>query len=223
MKPLAPIAPALLLALGLTAPAKAATTTASIALSPSAYTDLGAGPLMLGAAGGDVIYQIADSIPAAGSLGLSTQPFLPPANLQTSAHVWARSGPGGASAIVTTGTGVPGAGVMGHANTASLGTSLVVKAAPGNLAAFNCAGITGGVAGFCVAYNATAAPSTGALTGSLVLDACYFDTTAKGCSLSHLPKSIAASLGITILVTSAASPLNYTTGTDTAYIEADAF
>jgi hypothetical protein len=97
----------------------------------------------------------------------------------------------------------------------------VAKASPGNLSAFNCTAITGGAAGYCIAYNGTAAPGTGALTGSLVLDSCYIDTTAKGCSLSHLPNSIALNTGIVILLTSAATPLTYTTGVDTGYIEAD--
>ena len=113
------------------------------------------------------------------------------------------------------------AATMSHASTTALGTSLVAKNSAGNLGAYNCTAITGGAAGFCVAYNATSAPSTGALTGSLVLDYCYFDTTARGCSLSRLPNNIAFSTGIVILATSAASPYTYTTGTDTAALEAD--
>ena len=111
--------------------------------------------------------------------------------------------------------------ILSHGSVTSLGTSLVAKASAGDLAAFNCTAITGGAAGYCIAYNGTSAPSTGALTGSLVLDSCYFDTTPKGCNLSHIPNSIAFSSGIVILVTSAATPFTYTTGTDTAYIEAD--
>lgn len=93
-------------------------------------------------------------------------------------------------------------GTVSHASTTALANNLVAKATPGNLAGFNCTGITGAAAGYCVAYNATAAPGTGALTGSLVLDFCFFDTTARGCSLGRL-SPVAYSAGIVILVTSA--------------------
>ena len=100
-------------------------------------------------------------------------------------------------------------------------TSLVVKASAGNLSSFNCTAISGAAAGFCVAYNGTTAPSTGALTAANVLDFCYFGTTAAGCSLLHNGlKNYSA--GIVILITSAATPYTYTTGTDTGAIEADA-
>ena len=113
--------------------------------------------------------------------------------------------------------------VMSHASTTALAASLAVsKTAGSHLADFYCTAITGGSAGFCVAYNA-AVPSAGALTGNLVLDFCYFDTTARGCSLSRLPNSIVYSADISILVTSNASPYIYTTGTDTAAIAADYF
>lgn len=108
-----------------------------------------------------------------------------------------------------------------HAATTALSTSLVVKAVPGSLLGFNCTGIAGATAGFCIAYNGTAAPSTGALTGSLVLDWCYFDTSARGCSLSRIPMAAYYSAGIVILMTSATTPYTYTTGTDTGAISAD--
>jgi hypothetical protein len=113
--------------------------------------------------------------------------------------------------------------VFSHASTTALGTSLVAKASAGNLGAYNCTGITGGSAGYCIVYNGTTAPSTGALTGANVLDFCYFDASARGCSLTRLPTSIAFSTGIVVLITSAASPYTYTTGTDTGAIEADYF
>jgi hypothetical protein len=110
---------------------------------------------------------------------------------------------------------------MSHASTTALGTSLVVKASAGNLYAFNCAAIAGGAAGNCIVYNGTTAPGTGALTGANVLDFCTFDTGAKGCSLSRIPMAINYSTGIVILLSSAASPYTYTTGTDTGAISAD--
>lgn len=108
-----------------------------------------------------------------------------------------------------------------HASTTALGTSLLVKTIAGALLGFNCTGIAGAAAGFCVAYNSATVPSTGALTGAQVLDFCYFDTTARGCSLSRLPMAASYSNGIVILITSAASPYTYTTGTDTGAISAD--
>lgn len=111
-------------------------------------------------------------------------------------------------------------GTVSHASTTALANSLAVKAAPGTLFGFNCSGVAGAAAGYCIAYNATVAPGGGALTGSLVLDICYFDTTARGCSLAR-NSPISYSAGIVILVTSATTPFTYTTGTDTAFVSAD--
>ncbi len=110
---------------------------------------------------------------------------------------------------------------ISHASTTALGTSLVAKASAGNLAGYNCTGIAGAAAGYCIAYNGTTAPSTGALTGANVLDFCYFDTTARGCSLSRIPLAAAYSTGIVILISSATTPYTYTTGTDTGAITVD--
>ena len=111
---------------------------------------------------------------------------------------------------------------MTHATTTSgLANNLIVKGSAGNLGGFNCTGISGGVAGYCIVVNQATVPSTGSLSASIVLDACYFDTTARGCSLSRMPDVVNYSAGITILVSSAASPYTYTTGTDTAMITAD--
>jgi len=112
-------------------------------------------------------------------------------------------------------------GPVFHKHVSSLGTSLAVKDLPGTVAGFNCTAIAGGAAGYCVAYDATAVPSTGALTGTLVLDVCYFDTTARGCALAHIPNGVLTTKGIVILLTSASTPFTYTTGTDTGFISAD--
>lgn len=123
--------------------------------------------------------------------------------------------------LVSGGSGGGGAFTVLHASTTALAAALSAKTSAGDLMGFNCSGITGGAAGFCVAYNAASTPGSGALTGSLVLDFCQFDTTARGCSLGRAPSQVAYSAGIQILVTSAASPYTYTTGTDTAAISAD--
>lgn len=110
---------------------------------------------------------------------------------------------------------------LAHIATSSLGTSLLVKTSPGTLAGFNCTAITGGGAGYCVAYNAASIPSTGSLTGANVLDVCYFDTSARGCSLAHVENGALYTSGIVIVMTSASTPFTYTTGTDTGFISAD--
>jgi hypothetical protein len=110
---------------------------------------------------------------------------------------------------------------MGHASTTALGTSLVGKASAGNLYGFNCTGIAGGAPGYCIVYNGTTAPATGALTGANVLDFCYFNSTPGGCSLSRHPLAVNYSVGIVVLISTAASPYTYTTGTDTGAITVD--
>lgn len=109
-----------------------------------------------------------------------------------------------------------------HASSQSLGTSLVVEANPNHvLSAFGCTAITGGAAGFCVAYSGATVPGTGALTAANVIDYCWFPTTAQGCSFSRIPLGAIYQAGIVILLTSAASPFTYTTGTDTGALWAD--
>ena len=108
---------------------------------------------------------------------------------------------------------------VSHAATTSLTSSLLAKSSQGNLYGFSCTAITGGSAGYCVAVNASSVPSAGAITG--VLDACYFAAAAGGCSMSRATLPAGYSSGIVILVTSAATPFTYTTGTDTAFITAD--
>jgi hypothetical protein len=111
--------------------------------------------------------------------------------------------------------------VVSHLSTSSLANVLSAKGTAGYLSGFNCSAITGGSAGFCIAYNSATTPSAGALTGSLVLDFCSFDNSVHGCSLGREPMQVAYSAGIQILVTTASSPYTYTTGTDTAAISAD--
>lgn len=98
--------------LWLAAPALAATTTTPFALSTTAYTDLGAGPILLGAYGGSVQYRIDDSLPAANAPAIgSVQLGAPPVALWgVTAHVWARAATAGVSAMVTAGSGVVGFG-----------------------------------------------------------------------------------------------------------------
>ena len=152
------------------------------------------------------------SLGAASAVGTAATGNVPTVNS------YAVGGNGAAAAGSSAPIALP---ILNHGSVTSLGTSLVVKASAGDLDSLNCTAIAGGAAGYCVAYNATSVPATGALTGSLVLDSCQFDTTSRGCSLAHINGSIAFSSGIVILMTSAASPFTYTTGTDTGYIEAD--
>lgn len=108
-----------------------------------------------------------------------------------------------------------------HASTTSLGTYLLAKSSTGNLYGYNCTGITGGSAGYCIAYNGSSVPGTGALTGANVLDFCFFGSSAQGCSLSRIPMSVNYGNGIVILISTATTPYTYTTGTATGAITAD--
>ena len=143
-----------------------------------------------------------------------------PPSVSTGLFVYAQCNASG-TLLTTGGGGGGGVTTVLHANSTSLVNALSVKTSAGDLLGFNCTGITGASAGFCIAYNATAAPATGPLSGSLVLDFCWFDTTSRGCSLGRAPTQVAYSAGIQILVTSATSPYTYTTGVDTAAVSAD--
>lgn len=90
-----------------------ATTTTPVALSTTAYTDLGAGPIALGAANNQILYQITDSQPAASAPGNVQEPGDPPAWIATSSHVWAIGSAAGSRALVTAGTGITSAGNSG--------------------------------------------------------------------------------------------------------------
>lgn len=161
------------------------------------------------------------------SAGTGTSTVQGPGTAGTpSGGVLSVQGVSGGTPLPTAGTAtiVPlstSAAAVSHASTSALATSLVAKASAGNLFAYNCTAITGGSPGYCIVYNGTAAPSTGALTGTLVLDQCYFPATAQGCALSRTPYGAQYSTGIVILVTSATTPYTYTTGVDTAAITAD--
>jgi hypothetical protein len=105
-----------------------------------------------------------------------------------------------------------------HISSTALETGHVIKASAGTLFGFYCNAITGGASGYCIAVNSATVPSTGTITG--VLDNCYFSTPA-GCSFSRIPAGVAYGTGISILISTAASPFTYTTGTDTGFIGAD--
>lgn len=105
-----------------------------------------------------------------------------------------------------------------HVQSTALETSHVIKASAGTLFGYYCTDIAGSAAGNCIVVNATSAPATGTITG--VVDSCYF-ATAAGCSLNRIPIGISASTGIVILISSAASPFTYTTGTLTGFISGD--
>jgi len=155
---------------------------------------------------GQTAAAVVDMCPVQGAAGVTNQ-FLP---CDTPGAITRR-------VTVTNPTG----GAQSHSSVTALGTSLLAKPSAGQLFGFYCAAITGGAAGYCVAYNSSAVPGTGALTGANVLDICFFAAGPAGCSLSRIPNSATYSAGIVILVTSAATPFTYTTGVDTAFISAD--
>lgn len=142
-----------------------------------------------------------------------------PITMDTSGNFCGNNSGGGASTATLT-PSAASANAVSHASVTSLGTSLVAKASAGNLYGFYCGAITGGSPGYCIAYNGSSVPGTGALTGANVLDSCYF-SGAAGCSLSRTPIGANYSTGIVILISSAATPFTYTTGTDTGYIASD--
>jgi hypothetical protein len=80
--------------------------TTQITLSSTAYTDLGAGPLLLAAIGGPIAYQIGASLPSATSAGYSLKTVDVPVHINTTAHVWAIQvdgiAPSAGSALVST-------------------------------------------------------------------------------------------------------------------------
>lgn len=126
-------------------------------------------------------------------------------------------GGSGGGAITGTVTATPFAATptVSPANTA---TSLVLKASPSTVGvqSFH-AETTGSAAGFCVLYNGTAAPGTGALTAANVLAFQSFPSNGW-CDWTATSNAITASIGAVVLVTSAATPFTYTTGVVTAAI-----
>lgn len=108
------------------------------------------------------------------------------------------------------------------ATSTALEATRAAKASPGNVYGAYVTSIAGGAAGFLVGYNATTCPVDGAVTGSLVLDACAFDTTNKGCSISRPSVPRNYSVGICFYITTGASPFaNKATGTDTGFLSVD--
>ena len=94
--------------------------------------------------------------------------------------------------------------------------SLVLKASAGTVFAFHVENATA-TGGYVILYNATAAPSPGALTPADVL--WFQDLPASGyADWSASPAAIAASIGAVVLISSAATPFTYTTGVVTGAI-----
>lgn len=122
------------------------------------------------------------------------------------------------TSVTSTGSKNPGVATP-TCISAAAGTSL---SCPGNnLYGFYCGNIVGSASGYCVAIDSATVPSNGATI--VPLDFCYFDTTPRGCSLAREPgpPRYYTTGTIIILVTSASSPLTYTTGTDTGILSAD--
>jgi len=73
------------------------------------------------------------------------------------------------------------------------------------------------VSGYVIVYNAISAPSAGALSAGLVLTFEYLPPSGYA-DLDYSTRPIAGSAGIVILLTSAATPFTYTTGSITGAI-----
>lgn len=121
----------------------------------------------------------------------------------------------GVQTLSTTSTGSANAASGITPLSALAATSLVVKATPGNFYdgyAVNRTATTG----FIILYNATAAPAPGALTAGLVLGCSPLPASGSGSlAVNGSPPSV-LSLGIVILISSAANCGTYTTGVITA-------
>jgi len=112
--------------------------------------------------------------------------------------------------LCSTATGGGGGGVLpnnSHGASTVLGTSLVAKAATGSLYGFYGSAITGGSRGYCIAYNASAAPAPGLLTGTNVLSMNVISRTAAYHRARH------TAWASPILVSNAATAFTYATGT----------
>jgi len=122
---------------------------------------------------------------------------------------------GGASVTITPQPATPAVGAS-----ASI-TSLVLKASAtsstGGVQYFHAENDTA-TSGYCILYNGTAAPSTGALTAANVL--AFQLLPASGWCDWHAGAQppITASAGAVVLLSSASSPYTYTTGTITGSI-----
>lgn len=118
-----------------------AASTVKVALSPQVYTDLGAGPMILSADGGSVVYQISDTSPVLGTSGQIEKYGDPPIQLSATSHIWGLAGGsrgGVVSAIVTSGAGVVvvtnAGGSTGQGAAASATSAWPVYATIGGLA-----------------------------------------------------------------------------------------
>lgn len=116
--------------------------------------------------------------------------------------------------VVATATATPTVSASGSV------TSLVLNASPtiasGGVKYFHAENATA-TTGYCILYNATAAPGTGALTAANVL--AFQLLPASGyCDWMATNAPIAASAGAVVLISSAATPFTYTTGVITAAI-----
>lgn len=98
--------------------------------------------------------------------------------------------------------------------------ALVVKAAPGTQLQVVATNATS-TAGLLIGYNAIAAPSAGALTAALVLDCVALPASGSAVINDKPGPGTNYSIGITYLLSSAASCYTYTTGTITGFIKAD--
>ena len=158
-------------------------------------------------------------VPVNGSVAVSNFP----ATQAVSGTFWQATQPVSLASVPTHGVNAQGSASSTYANshgaTSALAASLVLKASAGNLYSVNATAITGGAAGYLVVINATSAPTNGAAITPL--DFCYFGANPAGCSLSHGHIPINYSAGMVALITTAASPYTYTSGTDTGAISGD--
>lgn len=97
--------------------------------------------------------------------------------------------------------------------------NLVAKAAPGTAAKVTATNLTS-TGGFLVGYNAVAAPADGVLTAALVIDCVVLPASGTATISDEPGPGTNYTVGITYILTSAASCYTKTTGVITGFISA---
>lgn len=153
---------------------------------------------------------------AAALLALSSpafaQPAAPPASQRTpiATYCWSESA-GAEVECGASGTGASGAAITPVVTTVAA-NSLVIKASAGSLFSVYATGLTGGSTGWLLVLNLAAKPADGAVAPLIAIP---FSGGVASASYAGLPPAAFAT-GITVVVSSAASPYTLTTGVLTA-------
>lgn len=146
------------------------------------------------------------------SIPAFAQPAPPPPSQRTPIATYCWSEAAGAEVECgASGTGASGAAITPTVTTVAA-NSLVVKASAGSLFSVYATGLTGGSTGWLLVLNLTAKPIDGPVVPLIAIP---FSGGVASASYTGLPPAAFAT-GITVVVSSAASPYTQTTGVLTA-------